>query len=120
MELLYGQKAVRVIKAESNADNPYSIINKAALLKALNELPANSFKLWMYLAANKDGYEFGLSRQVVMETCGIAKNTYLNAVNTLIEKGYLVQVELYPNLTGYLFIEEGFCGSKVDQGQSKN
>ncbi|MBR4890369.1 MAG: hypothetical protein IKU15_03675, partial [Clostridia bacterium] len=42
-----------------------------------------------------------------METCGIAKNTYLNAVNTLIEKGYLVQVELYPNLTGYLFIEEG-------------
>ena len=107
MELLYGQKVIRVIKAKSNADNPYSIFNYAALQKAM-KLPNAAFKLWTYLAANKDGYEFGLSRTKVCEVCNIAKNTYLNAVNTLIEKGYLVQVELRPNLSGYLFIEDGY------------
>ena len=111
-ELYNNQKAIRVVKAESNADHPYSIFNYAALQKALS-LPPVAFKIWTYLAANKNGYEFGLSRTKVCEVCNIAKNTYLNAVNTLIEKGYLVQVELRPNLSDYLFIEQGFCGEEI-------
>jgi hypothetical protein len=33
-------------------------------------------------------------------------------VKELIEKGYLVEVELYENLTGYLFIENGYGGEE--------
>ena len=109
-KLSNNQKLIRVVKAVSDADNPYSIFNKAALEKAMKKLSGNEFKLWAYLAANKDGYEFGLSRKDACEVCGIAKNTYLNAVNTLIEKGYLVQVEMRPNVPGYLFIEDGYGG----------
>lgn len=73
----------------------------------MNKLPGNSFKIWVYLAANRDGYEFALSRDEVCKRCGISKNTYLAAVNTLIKEGYLVQVELRENLSGFLFIEGG-------------
>ena len=34
----------------------------------------------------------------------------LTAIAALIEKGYLIECELYPNLTGYVFIESGYGG----------
>lgn len=40
----------------------------------------------------------------------MSRPTYLNAFNILVEEGYLVPVELYPNLNGYLFIESGYGG----------
>lgn len=42
----------------------------------------------------------------------MAKKTYDNAIQTLIDRGYLVQVELRENIMGYLFIEEGYGGEE--------
>lgn len=103
------QRGIRVIKAGSNADNPYSIFNAAALQRAMKLSPA-AFKLWAYLNAHKNEYEFGLSSKDVCEVCAMSKPTYLKAFDALVEAGYLVQVELYPNLIGYLFVEQGFGG----------
>ena len=110
------QKAIRVIKADSNKDNPYSIFNYAALQKALSSLPPVAFKIWCYLNAHTNEYEFGLSSADVRKVCRnrgskeLPKKTYDAAIQALIDEGYLVKVELYPNLTGYLFIENGDGG----------
>lgn len=99
------QRAIRVVKELSNKDNLYSIFNQAALLNAMQNLKPSAFKLWAYLNANQDGYEFGLSGAEAQRICGFSCPTYLSAFNELVEKGYLEEVELYPALTGYLFRE---------------
>lgn len=104
------QRAVRIVKAESNSISIYGIYNKKATFAAMRALNWSGFKLWNYLNLNQSGYELGLSMKDVVKECGMNKNTYYTAVKELIDKGYLVEVELYPNLTGYLFIEQGYGG----------
>lgn len=72
----------------------------------MKNLKPSAFKLWGYLNSNQMNYEFGLSSADAQKVCNFSYNTYAAAVNELIEKGYLVAVELYPNLTGYLFLED--------------
>lgn len=100
------QKAVRIIKAPTNSDHPYSLINKSAAIRAMQNLRNAALRLWLYLSLNQGGYEMGLSQKDVYYTCDISKPTYLAAVHELIDKGYLVEVELYPKLKGYLFLED--------------
>ena len=110
MELYRNQKLIRVIRAVGNKDNPYNIVNKAAEQKALKELKGNAFKLWCYLRDNKDEYEFGLSNKDACDKCGFSRPTYSAAVQEPIDKEYLVEVQLYENRGGYLFIETGYGG----------
>lgn len=105
LQLAANQKAVHIVKAESNSKNPYSIFNLSALEGAMKKLNPNAFKLWAYLNANQNNYEFGLSNKALKEATGMCKNTYYAAVNELIDKEYLVKVELRENLPGYLFFE---------------
>ena len=81
-------------------------------MRALN---GSAYKLWSYLGHNQNEHEFGLSMEDVCRQTGISKNSYHRAVKELIEKGYLVEVELYPNLWGYLFVEHGDGGEKEEQ-----
>ena len=115
--LAANQKAIRIIKADSNKDNTYTIYNLAATRKAMKDLNPTAFKVWCYFNSNAGGYEFGLSSKDVCEACGISRNTYDKAITSLIEKGYLVQEELYENLKGYLFIEDADGG---DSGKIQN
>ena len=108
--LAANQKAIRIAKARSDKDNTYTIFNFAATRKAMKELAPNAFKLWCYFNSNANGYEFGLSSKEVCELCGMSWKTYQAAIAALIEKGYLIECELYPNLTGYMFIENGYGG----------
>lgn len=104
------QKAIRIAKAESNKDNAYAIFNCAALQKAMTFLNPSAFKLWCWLNSNQNGYEFALSLADTAQHTGLGKTAYQGAVRELIEKKYLVECELYPNLKGYLFIEQGYGG----------
>lgn len=106
------QKAIRVIKQAANRDNPYTITNRAALQKARRTLKGNTFKVWSYIGENQNEYEFGFSSSEAAKELGINGDTVRAAIKELIEKGYLVEVELYPNLTGYLFIESGDGGEE--------
>ena len=76
------------------------------------KLPPNAFKLWAYLNAHSNEFEFGLSSKDVMQICSMSRNTYDKAVKDLIDAGYLIKVELRPNLEGYLFLEEGNGGEQ--------
>lgn len=113
IQLAANQKLIHVVKAESNARNYYSVFNLAALRKAYKTLKPMSFKLWTYFNANQDGYEFALSQKAIQEIVGMSKNAYYAAVHDLIEKGYLVKVEMRENLQGYLFFEAGDGGEIV-------
>lgn len=77
------------------------------MYKAMNALTPIAYKLWCYLNVNQNEYEFDLSSIDVRPKCNIGRSSYYAAVNELIEKGYLIQVELYDGILGYLFVENG-------------
>lgn len=49
------------------------------------------FVLYLYLAGNADGFKLELSQQAFENATGYKKTSYHNAVNKLIELGYLTQ-----------------------------
>lgn len=57
--------------------------------RAARELSGSAFKLYLYLAGNKDGYDLALSQKAVENMIGLSKNTYHQAVKELEAKSYL-------------------------------
>lgn len=57
--------------------------------QAANELSPSALNLYMYLAKNKDGYEFYFSSKDYRETFNVSDRTFRNAKSELILKGYL-------------------------------
>lgn len=108
VKLVGNQKYIKIIKAEANKSNPYSIISKAALDNALERLKPNSFKLWAYLAANSNGYEFAFKSSFFLELTGMSRNTYTAAWKDLIDNGFIEEgVILRGSIEGFLFWEGG-------------
>lgn len=106
--MLYNnQKVIRIIKAKSDKDNIYGLFNKSSMYAAMQSLSPNGFKLWCYLNCNQQNYQFGLSLEDVQRNCGMARATYYRVVDELIEKNYLVDVQLTDKISGYVFLEEG-------------
>lgn len=99
------QKAIRIKKAISNRDHPYSLFNIEALKYASVNLSPNGFKMWAILNSNKDNYELALSPDLFKGAMG--RTAYMRVVNELIEKGFLRKAGLYPNFQGYIFVEGG-------------
>ena len=60
-----------------------------ATQRALQNLRDSSFRLWFYLAKNKDEFELGLS-QKACANWGLKKDSYYRAVQELKQKGYLI------------------------------
>lgn len=60
---------------------------------AAKELSPSALNLYMYLAKNKDGYEFFFSSKDYCQTFGVVDKTYRNAKTELINKGYLREEE---------------------------
>lgn len=82
-------------------------MNYGCLEYALRTLTPTEFKVWMWFSSRRDQEEFVLSRQEVMKSCGISKNTYREALAALEEKDFIIKAELHSNFEGYLFIQEG-------------
>ena len=87
------QKAVKVNK-KRNPDDKTDVridnIFKKDILEAMSNLKGATFKLYMYILSNQDGYIFGLSQKDVAVRAGIPEATYRTAVKELIDKGYLI------------------------------
>lgn len=114
VKLVPNQKAIEIVKMPCNKNNPYTLINLQAANKAAEELSPNGFRLWFYLAANKDGYEFAFSSQHVIKKFKTSKNAVLRAVKELINKGFLVQKDSN-NFYNYFFYEGGVDSFWVQQ-----
>lgn len=57
---------------------------------AARDLGAHSLMLYLYLAANADGYTLALSPAAIRETIGMARSTFYDQFLKLVQKGYLV------------------------------
>lgn len=91
MKTRENQRVVTTMKTICDANHKYAVINIEAMKRAMNKLKPNTFKLWQYLAKNQDKYTFALSKTDVMDFCNMSRNTYLAAVNELVDTGYLIQ-----------------------------
>ena len=119
LTLYPNQKGIRIVKARADALNYYNKFNLSSLNRALTSLSPSAFKLWAYLNSQQNNYEFGLSGEVVSKLLSMSRPTYNKAVHELIDKSYLVMVELYPNLKGYLFFEAGYGGEALKKTTSQ-
>ncbi len=57
---------------------------------AARDLSAHAFKLYIYLASNKDNFKLALSPAAVRQEIGMARSTYHDQFHVLVDKGYLV------------------------------
>ncbi len=57
---------------------------------AARDLGPHALRLYLYLAANADGYRFALSPEAIRQAVGIPRSTYHDQFKVLLAKGYLV------------------------------
>ena len=92
------------MRDSENARSNYFKIGHKQLDKAVNDLNANTFKLYIYLANNKDNYKLELSSKHFILWSGTSDSTYDRAFKELKEKGYLLEIPDKKNR--YFFVEE--------------
>lgn len=90
MNTVANQKVITTTKEKCDKDNPYTAINLATLQDAMIDLTDKTFKLWMYISKNQNGYTFALSAVDAIKWGMGSRSSYNRAVKELIEKGYLV------------------------------
>ena len=109
MYTYYNQKIIHINKPKFT--NNYLIIGNNETIAAANNIKAYAtFKIYLYLAGNVDGYEFGLSRKIIMETYNISDKTYKKAISELEELGYLIKREEEGIYDFYLVPYNEWCG----------
>ena len=99
------QKQITVVKTAIENGDFYLRIKKDALRRAAQRLDAGPFKLYIYLADNKDGYRLNLSQIALERDFGMKKNQFYKSIEKLIETGYLYQPD--PSKNNWLFLENG-------------
>ena len=81
----------RVIKIHrESAKRDFLGIKNENWQSAARDLGAHATMLYLYLAANADGYSIALSPVAVRQAIGMARSTYHDQFHKLIDKGYLV------------------------------
>ena len=77
-------------KEACDKDHLYARVNKAALIKAMQELTPTNFEVWLYLASQKNNYTFAFSPAAVTEETGIKKSSLQEGIRVLIKEKYLI------------------------------
>lgn len=85
------QRNINVNKEECNTENLYAKINIEAMNSAMNNLKANTYKLWSYFAQNQNKHSLWLSPVDVQVKTGMSESTYHRAFDELVDKLYLIK-----------------------------
>jgi hypothetical protein len=88
MKTYPNQKIIHINKETHK--NAYLSIEIDEWIDASNNLKPITFKIYLYLASNADGFDLALSRQDIMDKLSISKNSYLNGIAELEEKNYII------------------------------
>lgn len=83
------QRVVKVHRERASAD--FLGIKNENWQYAARDLGAHALLLYMYFAANADGYTFALSPVAIRQAIGMPPQTYRDQFAKLIDKKYLVQ-----------------------------
>ena len=82
------QKVVHVNRQK--CDKNFLQIKKENWYAANKDLEPYGLQLYLYIAGNRDGFDFALSQEAAEREAGIKKTSYHKYVNLMVEKGYLV------------------------------
>lgn len=82
------QKVVHVNRQK--CDKNFLQISKENWYAVNKDLGPYGLQLYLYIAGNRDGFDFALSQEAAERDAGITKTTFHKYVKVLIEKGYLV------------------------------
>ena len=87
------QKLVHVhrdMPDKNKKEGNFLLIKKENWYAANKDLEPYGLQLYLYIAGNRDGFDFALSQEAAEREAGIKKTSYHKYVNLMIEKGYLV------------------------------
>lgn len=82
------QRTIRIHREAARTD--FLGIKNENWQSAARNLDYPAFVLYLYLAANKDDYELALSSAAVKNAVGMARSTYYDQFQKLVNQGYLV------------------------------
>lgn len=91
MTIYPNQKVITIHKDECNSD--FLQINNLNWQIACSYLTYTAFKLYLYLASNKNGYMFALSYEAINNAIPMSRKSYDKAIGELKVCGYLKHVE---------------------------
>lgn len=87
MQTFPNQKVIHIQKKTYNRD--FLQVGVDEWQKAVRLMSPSAFKLYLYLAGNRDGFDLALSFEAVKERLNIGKTSYHDAVRELEKNGYL-------------------------------
>lgn len=94
MMLYPNQSAVVIHKPNYSQDKiQYLQVGIEEWMEAQRNLKPKSFTLYLYLCSNMDGLQKAFSPADVYNKTKISKKSFYNAVDELMEKGYLIKHE---------------------------
>lgn len=94
MKLYPNQSAIVIHKPNYSQDKiQYLQVGIEEWMEAQRNLRPKSFTLYLYLCSNMDGLQKAFSPADVYNRTKISKKSFYNAVDELIEKGYLIKHE---------------------------
>lgn len=89
------------VKRDSGKLRPYLTAYIDTIQTAAKNLMGNSFKLYIYLLSNANGYTSAFSPKDVADKYGCSVDSVRNAFKTLVSKGYLTLIK--GTKTKYIF-----------------
>ncbi len=92
----------------------YTIMVQTIADQAAKLLSGNAFKMYYYFQRNKKGFRLELSPVDVRQKLGIGKAAYDNAINELIDKGFLRRNGDASNIYNFSVVGKPVDGSPVD------
>lgn len=104
-------------KGTKESKRPYVIAYNDNINDAMKNISkVSTLKAYLYLIQNTNNYYFALSTQDISDTTGISLKSAKDAINDLIEKGYLVLRDKHT----YDFYERPFDDSISEEEEKKS
>lgn len=106
------QKRIITHRIACDGNIPYTVRRRDIEAYAARTLNDAGFKMWLYMSANKDGYEYNLSAAAVEKEYGIKVKQYRNGIQNLIDNDFLVAIG---DSNDFNFIEYPVYTSRIDE-----
>ena len=106
------QKRIITHRIACDGNIPYTVRRRDIEAYAARTLNDAGFKMWLYMSANKDGYDYNLSAAAVEKEYGIKVKQYRNGIQNLIDNDFLVAIG---DSNDFNFIEYPVYTSRIDE-----
>ena len=106
------QKRIITHRIACDGNVPYTVRRRDIEAYAARTLNDAGFKMWLYMSANKDGYDYNLSAAAVEKEYGIKVKQYRNGIQNLIDNDFLVAIG---DSNDFDFIEYPVYTSRIDE-----